>query len=352
MRSIAIASIVTCLGASAVAAQTPRIGAPVAIPSGEIAVPSVPAAPPASTIPGASYAKPAALLAPAVPLRAAAVPAAAPPVAHAPSAPHVPQLSVPSQVVEAAPTVPGSIPVQMALPASSRWGDAIGGRWRGGANAPGGWKAYRTPRHGRVLPRYWLSSDFALRDYASWGLPIPPYGYGWSRYYDDAVLIDWRGTVLDHVSGIDWSRPGYGGYYGGSTQDAGYYAQPGYGGCQTTPEPQVHVEGDATVHVTHNGTPGSSGYGCGGSYGYAAGYAPGCACGGGYYYPAPVVTTITIEPRPAVATTTVRYVTEKHWVGGGVRYRTIRPAKVQTKVRPVQTKQAKPAAPVKQAKGK
>jgi len=104
----------------------------------------------------------------------------------------------------------------------SRWGNKIGGHWYAGMNAPGGWGAYHRPTRGWRLPRYWFSPGFFIGDYASYGLSTPPYGYNWSRYYDDAVLLDDQGQVYDSVSGIDWD----GGY-----DDDGYYADGGYDGA-------------------------------------------------------------------------------------------------------------------------
>src|SRR3546814_2580957 len=43
-------------------------------------------------------------------------------------------------------------------------------------------------------------------DVCSSDLSVPPAGYGWSRYYDDAVLTDRYGRVYAYRSGIDWNR--------------------------------------------------------------------------------------------------------------------------------------------------
>jgi Ni/Co efflux regulator RcnB len=87
-----------------------------------------------------------------------------------------------------------------------RWGGRIGGRWWGGMRAPGGWGAYHRPVRGWVLPSYWVAPTWAINDWSAYGLPQPPYGYNWSRYYDDAVLIDGRGAVYDSVGGMRWDR--------------------------------------------------------------------------------------------------------------------------------------------------
>ena len=92
-----------------------------------------------------------------------------------------------------------------------RWGNKIGGRWYAGVNAPGGWRGYHRPYRGWALPSYWSSPSFVISDWSGYGLAQPPYGYSWSRYYDDAVLIDGRGSVYDSVSDVDWDRYDSGG---------------------------------------------------------------------------------------------------------------------------------------------
>ena len=93
-----------------------------------------------------------------------------------------------------------------AGPRQARWGSKIGGRWWGGANAPGGWNAYRRPSRGGALPAYWVAPRFAVGDWSGYGLTPPPTGYRWTRYYDDAVLIDRGGAVSDSRVGLDWDR--------------------------------------------------------------------------------------------------------------------------------------------------
>lgn len=80
------------------------------------------------------------------------------------------------------------------------------GRWSGGDLAPGGWQAYRTPFRGFVLPEYWTQPNFYIEDFDRYGFAAPQDGYGWSRYYDDAVLTDSTGRVSDVVKGVDWSK--------------------------------------------------------------------------------------------------------------------------------------------------
>lgn len=114
-----------------------------------------------------------------------------------------------------------------------QWGGRWNGRWRGGWNAPGGWGAYRQPVRGYVLPSYWTAPQFYVGNYASYGLSQPPYGYQWSRYYDDAVLTDGNGRVWDTARGVEWNDydEGYEDGYEDASQQSGYdagYASGGY----------------------------------------------------------------------------------------------------------------------------
>lgn len=114
--------------------------------------------------------------------------------------------------------------------AGTRWGGVSGGRWVGGSHAPGGWNAYRKPVRGYVLPRYWISPSFYIANYRSYGFAQPAYGYGWSRYYDDAVLTDQYGRVYDTVPNVNWDRYEDGYYEGGDEvmYDDRYYDDPYY----------------------------------------------------------------------------------------------------------------------------
>src|SRR3546814_17163575 len=51
---------------------------------------------------------------------------------------------------------------------------------------------------------YGVSPSLTVWDGADYGLPRPPRGYSWSRYYDDAVLIDRSGQVRDSRGDVDW----------------------------------------------------------------------------------------------------------------------------------------------------
>lgn len=112
---------------------------------------------------------------------------------------------------------------------AGRWGSKIDGRWWGGANAPGGHAAYRRPVRGAAVPTYWNAPRFQVTDWRDYGLAEPPVGYRWARYYDDAVLLDARGTVYDTEFGVDWDRFDRDEVYAGDRMDAGTaYRSDGY----------------------------------------------------------------------------------------------------------------------------
>ncbi len=192
-----------------------------------------------------------------------------------------------------------------------RWGGSVGGRWIGGVQAPGGWNAYRRPGRGFNLPGYWIAPSFFIGNFAQYGLAPPPFGYHWSRYYDDAVLIDDRGQVYESVQGIGWD------------EDGDVVDQPGYG----APYPAPGVGYDGSYQGTYE-IDGRTGYQQGRQSGryapkppvqggpviqplYPHGYTQTWSAGSGYYYPGGVTTTITIQQAPAtVTTTTTEYIEE------------------------------------------
>lgn len=190
--------------------------------------------------------------------------------------------------------------------AGQRWGGQIGGRWIGGVQAPGGWNAYRQPRRGFALPRYWFAPSFFIGNYASYGLAPPPFGFNWSRYYDDAVLIDGRGRVHDWVGNVAWDGDDSGfddGYdvarhdyrdghaHDGYAEDSRFGARyaPLGGGRYNQPYPPQ----GAVVQPL-----------------YPQGYTQSWSAGSGYWYPGGVTTTVTVQQAPVVTTTVTEYVEE------------------------------------------
>ncbi len=194
---------------------------------------------------------------------------------------------------------PGPRPVYNG--GGTRWGGSYNGHWSGGMNAPGGWNAYRRPSRGYRLPSYWVSPNFFISDFGGYGLYAPPQGYGWQRYYDDAVLVDPRGRVQDSVYGIDWD----GGYGEGGYAESGYdyaYAQGGAGGQGYAYPPQYQQQYQTLPPVVQNG--GVT------SYSTSNGYSAGGYASGGYYYPGATTTVVTIQGAPTITTTTTEYIEE------------------------------------------
>lgn len=204
-----------------------------------------------------------------------------------------------------------------------RWGPMVGGRWHAGTRAPGGWSAYRRPVRGWTLPSYWVGGGFWISDWSNWGLSRPPYGFGWLRYYDDAVLADRDGRVWDSVSGIDWNGGGGGGaasaYAGGGyaavAAAGGGGGGGGYGARYEAPDYDDDYADDRRERRPIPAQPYPGGYAppscaspCGAQGG---GYARGYHGGSGYYMAGPTVTTIVIQSGATTTTTVTEEVIEE-----------------------------------------
>src|SRR3546814_3915025 len=106
-----------------------------------------------------------------------------------------------------------------------------------------------------MLPRYWVSPSWTVWDWADYGLPRPPRGYSWSRYYDDAVLIDRSGQVRDSRGDVDWGGcdQGYDDGYrdgyddGNARDDAAPPPPPGYDPRYEGPPPEVRFGPRAAI---------------------------------------------------------------------------------------------------------
>ncbi|WP_417590733.1 RcnB family protein [Parasphingorhabdus sp.] len=86
---------------------------------------------------------------------------------------------------------------------------------------------YRRPHRGFRLPRTYIQPSYFIGNFGYYGLSQPSFGYGWSRYYDDAVLTDRYGVVQDARYNVDWDRYNQGyhdGYRDGqATYDPGVF---------------------------------------------------------------------------------------------------------------------------------
>ncbi len=207
----------------------------------------------------------------------------------------------------------------------SRWGSRIGGFWWAGVQAPGGWNGYTRIKRGKRLPGYWFSPNYAINDWQVYGLGAPPAGYYWTRYYNDAVLIDQYGTVYDTIGNVDWDRyqGGYAydeDYAGGGYADyppAGYPAPqggPGYG----APYPAPGYGGSSSTR-TYTYTTGG-GYAGGG---YPVGPMPRIAYGETYYVSPGSFVTVTMPGAVTTTTTVTEYIEERTYVAPKRVYRKV-----------------------------
>ena len=74
-------------------------------------------------------------------------------------------------------------------------------RWRR-YHRPPGWY-YRRWTYGMVFPRAFWHRRYWINDYWRFGLENPPYGYVWTRYGTDAVLVNiYTGVILRTVYGL------------------------------------------------------------------------------------------------------------------------------------------------------
>jgi len=153
--------------------------------------------------------------------------------------------------------------------------EPVSGAWRGrrgdGPNYGRGRAAWtgRYNRIGRgyVVPGYLRAPNFYVSNWWDFGLNRPPYGQNWIRYYDDALLIDGYGRVVDTRYGLDWDRaappPDYPDYGDGDRYQPGNYDRGfGNGGVDVyrsgpdAPGVTVHRGGDGSTVVVIKNQPG------------------------------------------------------------------------------------------------
>jgi Ni/Co efflux regulator RcnB len=146
----------------------------------------------------------------------------------------------------------------------NRQAQAGGSRGRGGDGpnyGPGGtgWTGrYNRVGRGYVVPGYLRAPNFSVGNWWNYGLARPAPGQTWIRYYDDALLIDGSGRVVNMRYGLDWDRtgppPGYPDYGYGSGYQPGNYDR-GF----RSEDVQIYRSGPAAPNVTvHRGQDGST----------------------------------------------------------------------------------------------
>ncbi|GGB59907.1 glycine zipper 2TM domain-containing protein [Blastomonas aquatica] len=112
-------------------------------------------------------------------------------------------LALPSQAADSG--VARALASKIDLKASSALGRGPANPPGYGARFPAGAPAYVRPFRGFLLPRVWVAPSYIITNWQRLGLARPAQGFGWSRYYDDAVLTDSNGRVFDSVQGVNWS---------------------------------------------------------------------------------------------------------------------------------------------------
>jgi Ni/Co efflux regulator RcnB len=160
----------------------------------------------------------------------------------------------------------------------------------------------RIGRGGRV-PQRWWGRQFEIGNWGMYGFSNPGDGR-WIRYYDDALLLDRDGRVLDGRYGWDWDRYGADQWSyddDGVPEYAGDYDDEGGAGDYAEAEQYERREGPPMRRMPP--PPPGPGYG----YGYGAG----CGCGYGYGAPVLVSETIVTEPPVVEQRTYVTTVVER-----------------------------------------
>jgi Ni/Co efflux regulator RcnB len=220
-----------------------------------------------------------------------------------------------------------------------RWGPRFQGRWFAGWRAPGGWAAYRRPVIGYVLPSYWINPAYRIGNYGGYGLPAPISGYGWSRYYDDAVMVDRDGRVRDHRSTIDWDAHGDGPLPPGASYDDDVTSHDGpppppheYEGRWTgtwtddqgrTVSGEYHGRFEGEARSNHGVDYDAPAYAAPPAIVHLSGrdqpvvtttQAPGYIAGG-YYYPGATTTTVVVTPTETGTSYVTEVVTRRHHRG-------------------------------------
>jgi hypothetical protein len=189
------------------------------------------------------------------------------------------------------------------------------GAWQG---APSPWRDggdYRRPVRGWKVPKHYRDRNYVVSDWRGWDLGEPGPGMAWIRYYDDALLIDAAGRVVDCRYGVNWDAGYPLGYRGG-----GYAGGPGYGyapppGAYPPPgiyPPGYPVPGTQTYRAGPNTIVSTTVTPLGVPAVYTAG---GCgACGGA---------VVTVTPGMAVTTTTTTTDYETVYKSVAVRQRKV-----------------------------
>jgi hypothetical protein len=173
---------------------------------------------------------------------------------------------------------------------------------------------------GGIVPPFFMGPQFVIQDWRMFGFPPPMPGGRWVRYYDDALLIDGDGRVMDGRYDWDWDRYGDRGY---DDRDGDYdddeWAEDGprHGERHRRIVRVYRHDGDGgrgdcrrrCVRVRHLPPPPPPYPG----YGYGYGYGAGCGCGGVVITETTTTTAPVVETRTYYETVTERVAPRVHY---------------------------------------
>ncbi|HEX6377156.1 MAG TPA: RcnB family protein [Allosphingosinicella sp.] len=182
---------------------------------------------------------------------------------------------------------------------------------------------------GGFIPPFFMGPQFIVHDWRMFGFPPPMPGGHWVRFYDDALLVDRDGRVMDGRYGWDWDRRrdrddyddhGYDdddeGRYGRRDRDDDHrswdrddrrrvvrtYRHDGRpkakGDCRRRCDPVRHVPPPPPRHH---------------GYGYGYGYGYGCGCGPIVITETTTTTAPVVETRTYYETVTERVAPRRHY---------------------------------------
>jgi len=115
-------------------------------------------------------------------------------------------------------------------------------------------RGYRRPHRGFRLPSTFIRPSYFIGNFGHYGLRQPSFGYGWSRYYDDAVLTDRRGVVQETRRNVDWDRYNQGYNDGYRDGQARYDTRVLIGDDRVVARPTNVISGGSTYQGDWNGT--------------------------------------------------------------------------------------------------
>jgi hypothetical protein len=177
-------------------------------------------------------------------------------------------------------------------------GPVIGHPGRGGHR----FTRWQRINRGGFVPRIWWGPQFQVHNWRVYGFPQPMQGGRWIRYYDDALLIDRAGRVMDGRYGWDWDR--YGDRWSYNDDGVPYYG----GDDDYESEDYDYAEREERGGYRDYGPPPPppcarrcAPYGGGASYGSGYGYGYGYSSGGMIVR----TTTTTVTEAPVVEAHTV-----------------------------------------------